>query len=141
MHPYELNQLLQRYPGELYFLRAALNLRLRPLGQSISLSHVAEVFWQEETQALLESGIRTRQLLQELAARYNLGHQQLLQLALQEYQIAGDLAEAALQFLREPTAPSEGSPRGGNEPQANNFDPSSIAKSELHDGGETRFEE
>lgn len=114
MHPYERNQLLQRYPGELYFLRAVLNLRLRPLGQSISLHHVAELFWQEETQALLERGFHARQLLLELAARYNVGTQHLLQLAVEEYQIASDLAEAALEFLREPATPPRWSQQDTN---------------------------
>lgn len=99
MQPSELQQLLERYPGEIQFLNAVLNMRLQPQGRSISPRDVASVFWQEEIQSLLETGFFVRQTLDDLAAHYNLGPQQLLQVAEQEYQIAVDLAEAALAFL------------------------------------------
>jgi hypothetical protein len=68
-------------------------------GQSISLQDVAANFWQEEMQALLETGLSVRQTLAELMTHYQLDAEQLLQFAEQELQIATDLAQAALTFL------------------------------------------
>jgi hypothetical protein len=101
----EFQQLLHRYPRELQFLTAVLNHRLTAPGQPISLQDVAAMFWQDEMQALLETGFFVRQTLAELMDRYQLDTEQLLEFAEQDLKIAVDLAQAALTYLPLPDAP------------------------------------